>query len=82
MGGTGADERGGDERGGDSAACSSDGGGGRDRETRGRVKLKARGSDPRVKKPYVRRLGTRPSDIRLCPTVRGRAVGHKVMSDG
>jgi hypothetical protein len=45
------------------AACSSDGGGGRDRETRGRVKLKARGSDPRVKKPYVRRLGTRPSDI-------------------
>jgi hypothetical protein len=50
------------------AACSLDGGGvlgggGRDRETRGRVKLKARGSDPRVKKPYVRRLGTRPSDI-------------------
>jgi hypothetical protein len=76
------DERGGDERGGDSAACSSDGGGGRDRETRGRVKLKARGSDPRVKKSYVRRLGTRPSDISLCPTARGRAVGHKVMSDG
>ena len=51
-------------------------------ETRGRVKLKPRGSDPRVKKAYVRRLGTRPSDISLCPTARGRAVGHKVMSDG
>jgi hypothetical protein len=46
------------------------------------VKLKARGSDPRVKKPYVRRPGTRPSDISLCPTARGRAVGHKLMSDG
>jgi hypothetical protein len=62
------------------ATACSDGGGGRERN--GRVKLKARGSDPRVKKPYVRRLGTRPSDIRLCPTARGRAVGHKVMSDG
>jgi hypothetical protein len=51
-------------------------------ETRGRVKLKPRGSDPRVKKAYVRRLGTRPSDISLCPTARGRTVGHKVMSDG
>jgi hypothetical protein len=55
------------------------------------VKLKARGSDPRVKKPYVRRLGTRPSEIRpmyerqlwpsditLSPTASYRAVGDKV----
>jgi hypothetical protein len=49
----------------------------------------------RVKKPYIRRLSVRPSDISLCPTAslkavghknyfRGpvEAVGHKLMSDG
>jgi hypothetical protein len=64
------------------AMARRDGGGGRDRETRGRVKLTARGSDPRVKRPYVRRPHRKPSDIRLCPTARARTVGHKVMSDG
>jgi hypothetical protein len=54
------DERGGDERGGDGVLGRRR----RQRERNGRVKLKARGSDPRVKKPYVRRLGTRPSDNR------------------
>jgi hypothetical protein len=65
----GGDERGGDEHGGNGVLGRRR----RQRERNGRVKLKARGSDPRVKKPYVRRLVTRPSDISLCPTV---------MSDG
>jgi hypothetical protein len=52
-----------------------DGGGGRERN--GRVKMKARGSDPRVKKPYLRRLGTRPSEITLSPTALYEAIGDK-----
>jgi hypothetical protein len=41
------------------------------------VKMKARGSDPRVKKPYLRRLGTRPSEITLSLTALYEAVGDK-----
>jgi hypothetical protein len=36
----------------------------------------------RVKKPYLRRLCTRPSDIRLRPTARLTAVRHNLISDG
>jgi hypothetical protein len=80
------DERGGDGVLGTAAAAE------REKQP---VKMKARGSDPRVKKPYVRRLGTRPSEITLTPTalyeavgdkayVRGPvvAVGHNLISDG
>jgi hypothetical protein len=39
--------------------------------------MKARGSDPRVKKPYLRRLGTRLSEITLSSTALYEAVGDK-----
>jgi hypothetical protein len=64
-----------DERGSDGVLCA--GRRRRQRERNGRVKMKARGSDPRVKKPYVRRLGTRPSEITLSPTALYEAVGDK-----
>jgi hypothetical protein len=59
------------------------------------VKMKGARSDPRVKKPYLRRLGTRPSEITLSPTALYEAVGdnhyfrapvvavgHNLISDG
>jgi hypothetical protein len=78
-----------DERGGDGVLCA--GRRRRQRERNGRVKMKARGSDPRVKKPYVRRLGTRPSEITALYEAVGDkayvrapvvAVGHNLISDG
>jgi hypothetical protein len=57
---------------------------GRDREERRRARVKmnrAPGWD-RVKKPYLRRLFTRPSNIRLYPTAGSVAVGYNLMSDG
>jgi hypothetical protein len=57
---------------------------GRDREERrrARVKMNRAPDRDRVKKPYLRRLFTMPSDITLYPTATLPAVGYNLMSDG